>query len=131
RRASSAYWLLLFGVMVPSTVVSLFLRLGNKTFLILVLGLPLIAYWYVRRRVPWKSLTVVALIVVFVVFPLYYGYRRVQGNSYTRAYRVEKAIGILSKEEADVYAGNALTSVAKRFAIINSTAVVVRDCGSR
>ena len=123
--------LLLYGWMVPMETLALFLRFGNKTALMFIMGLPLIAFWYARRRVPWKSLIVTLLVVVFVVFPVYYTYRSIRGQYYSRELRVARSIEFLQKQEAGSYAEDSLKTVARRLAIINSTAVVVRDCGTR
>src|SRR4029453_10604608 len=96
-----------------------------------MMGLPIIAFWYARRRVPWKSLIVTLLIVVFVVFPVYYTYRTIRGNYYSREFRVARSIELLQKQEAGSYAQDSLSTVPRKLSIINSTAVVVRDCGSR
>jgi len=122
---------LLFGYMVPLQVMSLFLRFGNKSALMYILGLPLIAYWYARRQIPWKSLIATLCVIVFVVFPVYYAFRSIHGTYYSREMRVARSIEMLQRQEASTYGKESLKTVARRLAIINSTAVVVRDCGNR
>ena len=94
------------------------------------LGTPLIAFWYARRRIPWKTSLAAVLVVVFVVFPLYFAFRNVRGRYYSQEYRVERSLEQLQKQQATEYAQNSLKTVARRLAIINSTAVVVRECGT-
>src|SRR4029453_10163410 len=96
-----------------------------------MMGLPIIAFWYARRRVPWKSLIVTLLIVVFVVFPVYYPSGPIRGNYYSGEFRVARSIELLQKQEAGSYAQDSLSTVARRPPIINSTAGVVRGWVSR
>jgi hypothetical protein len=94
------------------------------------IGVFLIAYWYARGRIPWKTSIAALLVVVFVVFPLYWTFRTVRGRYYSQEYRIQRSIDVLSKQQASDYADFSLKTVARRLSIINSTAVIVRECGT-
>lgn len=130
-RAGGAFRTMLFAVMIPTQLLSLYLRIGNKTALFLAVGLPIIANWYARRKIAWKSITVVMLVSIFIIFPLYYTVRNYKSAYYSQGRRIEKTLEEVSRQRVDLFAENALKTVARRLAIVNSTAVVIRECGSR
>jgi hypothetical protein len=131
KQATIGYKVVLFGIMIPTQAASLFLRFGNKTPLFLAIAMPIIAYWYARRRLAWKTLLVVGVISVIFIFPLYYTVRNIKSRYYSQAQRIEKTLDSVTMDKADIFARDALRTTARRFAIINSTATIVRDCGTR
>lgn len=130
-QAPAGFRAFLFGVMIPTQIIGAFLRFGNKTALFFALGIPILAYWYARRRIAWKSLVVIVVVSVFVVFPLYYTIRNYSSPYYSQKYRISRSLESLTKDRPDVFAEGALRTTAKRLAIVNSTAVIIRECGSR
>lgn len=130
-RATKGMKTFLFAVMIPTQIMGAVFRFGNKTALFLALGIPILAYWYARRKIAWKSLIVIFLVSVFIVFPLYYTVRNYTSPFYSQKYRLTKTFETMTKAKADVFAEGALRTTAKRLAIVNSTAVVIRECGTR
>ena len=62
-------------MLLPQVAFAIYGTLGGKLFTITLIALPLLAYWYVRRKLPITAMVIVVLIAVFVIFPLYNTYR--------------------------------------------------------
>ena len=81
--------------------------------------------------IAWMTLTAFALVSIFIVFPLYYTVRSYKASVYSQGERISKTYESATRQRADVFAVEALKTTARRLAIVNSTAVVIRDCGGR
>ena len=119
--------LLLF-VFCPATAMLLFLLLNNKSITISLAGVPLIALWYARRHVPWTTLIVLVLVLVFVIFPFHNTYRLLDARMST-SQRVSLTSSIIGDWSYNEYMLRSMITVKQRLSLINSVAVVIRDVG--
>jgi len=117
---------LLLAVFVPATLLIVFSDLTDKSRILMMGVVPLFALWYTRRKFPWKTLTVVVLILVFVVFPFANTIRIVDPNLDTTT-RVEITSNMISHWDTDHYLFASLHAAKQRLSLINSVAVVIRD----
>jgi hypothetical protein len=86
------------------------------------------ARWYVKHKMSWGVLLTLALLLVFVVFPLYNTYRWYEQKG-AHAERMTMAYDTVSTWDSSTYLDNSVSSFFRRMALINSVAVVVRDVG--
>jgi hypothetical protein len=125
-RASRSQKLLLVLMLVPGMIAIAMATMTDKSLVMTVIGVPVIALWYARRRVPWKTLLALLLLLIFVVFPFYNTFRALDPRmSWSdRVSLTGKIIGGWSPEE---YQERSVDTVMRRLALINSVAAVVRD----
>jgi hypothetical protein len=119
---------LLISLVVPCEAVLLFIRLGGKFYALTILGMPLVALAYARRRLPSKSLVAILLFAVFVVFPLYGTFRMTSRNS-SFGTRISKSVDSLAGFTPQSYTENSVFIVANRMALINSVAIILAETG--
>jgi hypothetical protein len=105
-----------------------FFTIGNKTLTVTLLGLPLLAYYEVKRKLPKKTLLVIVLIFVFAIFPMYNTVRQVDKNLDTSR-RVDKALDLVSNWNGDKYLDASLFAFLKRVTIVTSVAAIISDTG--
>lgn len=118
--------LLLATVFIPMAVVILMLTIGGKMLAITILGLPAIAYWYTRRRMPWRTILAALLLLVFVIFPIYNNYRLQKRDLGTRE-RLGKTLQVASEWDSSTFYTNSIESFMGRMAVVTSMAAVLRD----
>lgn len=106
----------------------LFSTFGGKTTALVILGIPALAYYEVRRRLPTRWLVVVALLGVFVIFPIYNTFR-FQNDSLDTSRRVEMAVDTARTWNPDQYLDASVFSALKRMTILTSVAAIVSDTG--
>ena len=90
------------------------------------IAVPICAFWYARGKLPWKTLAVVFLLLVFAIFPFFNTFRLIDPRLDTTT-RARMTSGIISNWDSDDYLKASTTAVKRRLALINSVAVVVRD----
>lgn len=112
----------------PMTALILSVSMTNKSGSMTLVGMPLIALWYGRRKLPWKSLAALVLILVFVVFPVYNTFRVLDARI-PQAKRLALTADIIADWDLDDYSDRSIGVVKYRLAMINSVAVVIRDVG--
>ena len=118
----------LFGLLVPGTGLIIFLTVSMKALLMVLLGIPAVARWYVRRKMPWVALISLLLILVFIVFPFYNTFRW-QDATLGQNERLERTYQAVQAWTPENYQLFSTVTVKRRMAMINSVAVVVRDVG--
>jgi hypothetical protein len=106
----------------------LFFTLGSKSMAFTLLGMPAMAFYEVRRKLPLKSVLVVALIFVFLVFPFYNTFRNVNRELDTSR-RVDKTLEMTRGWSSDRYLDASVFAFLKRLAIGTSVAAVISDTG--
>jgi hypothetical protein len=106
----------------------LFFTFGGKGLAFTVLGMPAVAYYEVKRKVPVKSVLVVVLIFVFIIFPLYNTFRGVDRNLDMNR-RVDRTVQMASKWNSDRYLDASLFAFLKRMTVVTSVAAIVSDTG--
>lgn len=117
------YW-----VFVPATLLIGLTTLTDKSRAMTLVGVPVICLWYGRKRVPWKTLLIMGLLLIFLVFPFFNTYR-VLDPRLDQTTRFAMTADIASNWSLDDYMDESIGTVKRRLAMINSVAVVVRDCG--
>ncbi len=127
-RATGAQKWLLFLFLIPAAAFIARSLLGNKTVTITLAGLPIAAYWYTKHRIPWKTVLVLLLLVVFVIFPFYNTFR-LSDLRLAQSERVSLTMDRIVKWDSEDYLRSSIRLFKRRMAMINSTAVVVRDVG--
>jgi hypothetical protein len=119
---------LLFGGMVPAALFILWATVSDKSLIMVMGGIPVIARWYGKRRIPWTILIVMFLVLIFIVFPLYNTYRWSDAHA-SNAERLENTYRTVQTWGADTYMRWSLDAFKFRTSLVNSVAVVVRDTG--
>jgi hypothetical protein len=115
-------------VLLPATLGVLSVSLTNKSGTMTMIGIPLMALWYARKKLPWKSLVALVLILVFFVFPFYNTYRLLDARV-PRLARVVMTYDLIRSWDLDRYFLLSVGVFKFRMAMINSVAVTIRDTG--
>ena len=113
---------------VPVAALVAYATYQSKATTIVLVAVPIMALWYTRRRLPWKTLSALALVVVFVVFPFFNRYRELDPYL-SREKRFELTYEILASRSLGEYAEEAVVGFKGRMALVNSVGVVLRDVG--
>jgi hypothetical protein len=127
-KATRGQTLLTVGIFVPATLTVGLASLSDKSLSMTLMGVPVIALWYARKKIPWKTLVLMGILLVFVVFPFYNTYRaldpRIAGGD-----RASMTIDIAKGWSGEEYWTQSVGTTKRRMAMINSVAVVLRDVG--
>jgi hypothetical protein len=118
--------LVLLGLFGPASLAIVFGDLTDKSRILMLAIVPLFALWYTRRKLPWKTLVLVALVLVFAVFPFANTIRIVDPRLDTTE-RVLITSRMISDWDTDHYMFASLHAAKRRLALINSVAAVIRD----
>lgn len=113
-------------ILAPGAALVLYKTFSNKTTIMSLLVIPVLAMWYARRRVPWKTLLLLLLLLIFIVFPLYNTYR-VTDIHLEHSKRLELTYRMVQDWDTEQYMTRSWGTFKARMAMINSVAVVVRD----
>jgi len=116
----------LFMMFLPGFALIAANSLNDKSMLMSLAGIPVIARWYTRRHLPWKSLLVLLLILIFVVFPVVNTYRLFDPHMSEEA-RAEGTLDTLTSWDRTSYIDHSIGSFQSRLAAVNMLAAVVRD----
>jgi hypothetical protein len=127
-RATAGQRRLFWFFLVPGTTMFLVLSLTDKSLAMTLIGVPVMALWYVKRKVPWISLAVLTLLLVFVVFPFYNTYRTLDPHI-PRSKRVAITADQARQWDKEEYLERSVAMTVRRLSMINSVSVVVRDTG--
>lgn len=127
-RASRAQRIFTLAFLTPATIVIGLSTLSDKSLTMTLMGVPVIALWYARRKIPWKTLVLMAVLLVFLVFPLYNTFRLIDPRIDT-ADRMRMTSEIVIEWDMDDYRAQSVGMVKQRMAMINSVAIVIRDVG--
>lgn len=112
--------------MLPAAGLIIASNLASKFLVTTIVGVPLIAYWYARRAMPWRLLLVLLLVVIFVVFPFYNNYRNFDARIPV-VERIGMTWHLIQSWDSQDYLDESLGKAKARVALINQVAVVVRD----
>jgi hypothetical protein len=127
-RASRAQRLFTLAILTPATIAIGLSTLSDKSLTMTLMGVPVIALWYARRRIPWKTLILMTALLVFIVFPLYNTFRQIDPRISTTD-RVGMTYGLVRDWDLEEYRTQSVGMVKQRMAMINSVAIVIRDVG--
>jgi len=125
-RATRAQKLVIGAILIPGALITTLATISDKSLLMTIVGIPVVARWYTRRRVPWTFLAVLLLLLVFVVFPFYNAYRWSDPRMGERD-RLEVTYRTIHAWDSEMYMRHSLRTFVRRMALINSVAVVIRD----
>jgi len=106
----------------------MFLSVGTKALAITIAGMPLVAYYDVRRKLPWKTVMVLGLIAVFVIFPMYNTYRLV-GRSLDTVDRVDRTVEVASRWDGNEYLEASVFAFLRRMTLAVPLAAIISDTG--
>jgi hypothetical protein len=106
----------------------LFFTFGGKGLAATLLVMPAIAYYEVTRKLPTKSIVAIALVFVFVIFPMYNNFRQMDRNLDVSR-RADRSIAMARTWDADKYLDATVFAFLKRIAIVTSVAAIVSDTG--
>jgi hypothetical protein len=127
-RASRAQRLFTLAILTPATIVIGLSTLSDKSLTMTLMGVPVIALWYARRRIPWKTLILMTALLVFIIFPLYNTFRQIDPRISTTD-RMGITYGLVRDWDMEEYRTKSVGMVKQRMAMINSVAIVIRDVG--
>jgi hypothetical protein len=128
KRLRRAIAIPLLSTMSGIAALVLFFTFGGKGIAVTLLGVPALAYYEVKRKFPVKSVLVIALIFVFIIFPFYNTFRRFDSNlEMTR--RVDRTIDMARTWDSDKYLDASVFAFLKRITIVTSVAAIVSDTG--
>ena len=127
-RSTPGQKLLLALAVAPLELALVYAKVGNKSFTLIILGMPFVAYYYARGRLPSRSAVVMLLVTVFLIFPFYSAFR-VTSRSSSIPTRAADTVSTLTTDTPGTYAERSFFVVGQRMALINSVAVVVREVG--
>jgi hypothetical protein len=116
----------LFLVVVPMVAVVLFGLFGGKEMAIVFISYPAVAFWYARRKLPWKIMTACVLVGVFVVFPLYNTYRN-QNRDLETSRKFSKAIESASGWDRTKFMDESIKAFMNRMSLVYCVAAILRD----
>jgi len=125
RATRSQRWALYFGF-IPITLMILLNNLTDKSQALTLIVVPMMALWYAKRVLPWRSLIILLLVMIFVIFPFFNMYRLLdprQSLPQRAAATMTKLTSMNGEEYMDISVG----TFKQRLALINSVAVVIRD----
>lgn len=112
----------------PIAAIVSYATYQSKAITIVLVAVPIMALWYTRRRLPWKTLTALAIVVVFAIFPFYNQFRALD-PFLSQDKRIEMTYDTLASRSAGEYTESAIVGFKERMALVNSVGVVIRDVG--
>ncbi|MCP3978810.1 MAG: hypothetical protein GY716_05700 [bacterium] len=118
------FWL----VMLPATALLFVMQVSDKSLMMTFGGIPIIALWYARHRIPWATLLTLLLILIFVVFPFFNTYREIDPRLGAKQ-RITMTADVIKQWDGEKYLDRSIGLFQFRMALITSVAVIVRDCG--
>ena len=101
---------------------------GSKVLAVTVLGLPVLAYYEVKRKLPLKSIAAVALVFVFIIFPMFNTFRQIDRNL-GMSRRVDQTFNMARTWNSDKYLDASVFAFLKRMTVVTSVAAIVSDTG--
>ena len=118
-----------FALMVVETAAVAYLTVGTKYLAIMICIIPCMAFYEAKRRLPLKSMAVVALVTVFVVFPFFNTFRFQAMHSDTNV-RLEQTWARATRWDSDTYLDASVYAFLTRMTVISSVAAILADTGT-
>ena len=106
----------------------LYFAFGGKALAVTMLGMPAMAYYEVKRKFPAKSILVIVLLFVFVIFPMYNTFRDIDRNLETTR-RVDRTLDVARAWSSDKYLDASIFAFLKRVTVVTSVAAIISDTG--
>lgn len=126
RRMTRGLRITHYGLLIPGAIAIVYLTVSSKLITMSLVGIPIIAYWYVRRRVRWDVLIALVLILIFVIFPFYNTIRLIDPYLDKRE-RLSLTYETVNQWSSERYLDRSVRLFMYRLAEVNSLAVVIRD----
>ena len=63
--------MVLLGSLLPAAGFTALATFSDKSLITTLIGVPIVARWYLKRKMPWTFLVVLLLVLVFVIFPFF------------------------------------------------------------
>lgn len=123
-RASRAIALLAVLTCIVGVVV--FVSFGSKAMAMTVLGMPVMAYYETKRRLPIKTMLAVALVTTFVVFPMFNTFRQTD-RSLDTSRRLDHTLEMASGWDSNRFLDASVFAALQRVALVTAVAAVVSD----
>jgi hypothetical protein len=106
----------------------LYFTFGGKALALTLLGMPAMAYYEVKRKLPVKTLALIAVVFVFIIFPTYNTFRQVDRNlDMTR--RADRTFEMARTWDSEEYLDASVFAFLKRIGIVTAVAAIVSDTG--
>lgn len=109
-------------------VLLLVVTFGGKGLAVVLLAMPPMAFYEVRRKLPKKSIVAIVLVFLFVIFPMYNNFRQLDRNLDVSR-RAEGAVDMARGWDSTKYLDASVFAFLKRIAIVTSVAAIVQDTG--
>lgn len=109
-------------------VVVQYFTLGSKSTAVIIMAMPAMAYYQVKRRLPWKSGFAIVLVFVFVVFPAFNTFRRVDVNLDTTR-RLDRTVELAQGWGTQEFMDQSVFAFLSRITIVTSVAAIISDTG--
>lgn len=106
----------------------LYFTFGGKALAVTLMGMPALAYYEVKRKLPTKSIVGIVLVFVFVIFPMFNTFRQVDRNL-DMSRRLDRTVEISRTWNSDRYLDASVFAFLKRMGIVTSVAAIVSDTG--
>ena len=121
-----AVWI--FAILALDSAAVVYSTIGRKSFVILVLGLPALAFYEVHRRLPRAALLSTLLVSVFVIFPVYNGFR-LESKSLDTGRRLDRTLTAAAGWDSTAYLDHSIGAFMSRMTIVTSVAAIISDTG--
>lgn len=108
--------------------VVLYYTLGSKSMAVILMAMPAVAYYQAKRRLPIKTTLAIVLISVFIVFPAYNTFRRVDRNLDTSR-RLDRTVELAQNWGTSQFLDESVFAFLSRINIVTSVAAIVSDTG--
>jgi hypothetical protein len=108
------------------TLLILASALTDKSLAMTQIVVPLLALWYAQKKLPWKTLCALLLVLVFVIFPVFNTIRNFDARL-PLGTRVAMTMRVIQSWDTHTYLDHSTTDTKGRLSLVNSVAVVVRD----
>lgn len=115
-------------VMTAMVCVVLYFDFGSKWLAVTLLGMPAMAYYEVKRKLPMKSIVAVVLVFLFVIFPMFTTFRRMDRSLGTTR-RLDRAFDVARTWDSEAFLDVSVFAFLDRMTIVNSVAAIVSDTG--
>ena len=106
----------------------LYSTLGSKSGAVLMMIMPVLAYYQVRRRLPWKTCLGIALVFLFVVFPAYNTFRRLDHQLDTTR-RLDRTVELAQGWGSSEFLDQSIFAFLNRMTLGSSVAAIISETG--
>jgi len=127
RLRPSIAWPLLVMLSAMAGVVLVF-TFGGKGLAVMLLGLPAVAYYEVKRKLPLKSILIIVMLFVFIIFPMYNTFRHMD-RDLGMSRRVDQSFSMARTWNSNKYMDASIFAFLKRLSVVTSVAAIVSDTG--